>query len=524
MAARMHSRITIAQIKIWFLILVFLVISLFIYYGPTDNWSWDPSFYYAQLRSTIIDRDLDLENDIVMTWPEAPVSSSGVMRNLWPVGPGLLWSPLFMMAHLIAITLDSQQANGISEIYFAFVSAGSFIFTILGLLIIYRALRTFTDRFVSLITASLSVFATPLLFYSFHQPIMAHTTSFFASALVVFFFLSSIKGRIPLSLTGLLFGISLGLAFLTRWSGLLLGIFPLTYYLNALSKSSREDNPHQARQIFFQIAIGCGVFLLIISPQLISWSKTGNLLFSSVESGLIDHFLLPSNFFAVLFSTNRGVFFWMPLFIFAFLGFFWIKDKTIKYSSLGYLLLLTIMLGYRMDWFGGGGFGARYYIEALPVLAVGFGGFANRLTRRQPGKVILGILSVILCAHQIMLVHSVQFGIEPGWIDLNRYWQGEPLGIKFQLESAKRLIKEPLLLFTPRPSIAQNRQTLIVNLLAGVTATRDNFIQLVALAIIPVSAGLMLMLQKDVNLKTIKYFAITLIIFIFLWSGYLLAI
>ncbi len=45
------------------IILLFLVIGVFIamviFYGPTQSWAWDPSYYYAQLRSPIIDKELD---------------------------------------------------------------------------------------------------------------------------------------------------------------------------------------------------------------------------------------------------------------------------------------------------------------------------------------------------------------------------------------------------------------------------------------------------------------------------------
>lgn len=47
------------------LLVVLVLCSIFLFFGPTDNWSWDPSFYYAQLRSPIIDGDLDLSQEVI---------------------------------------------------------------------------------------------------------------------------------------------------------------------------------------------------------------------------------------------------------------------------------------------------------------------------------------------------------------------------------------------------------------------------------------------------------------------------
>ena len=63
------------------------LIGILIWYGPTDNWTWDPSFYYAQLRSPIIENDLDFRNETITTRIEMPTTATGLQGSPWPVRP-----------------------------------------------------------------------------------------------------------------------------------------------------------------------------------------------------------------------------------------------------------------------------------------------------------------------------------------------------------------------------------------------------------------------------------------------------
>ncbi len=103
--------------------LVGVLLSLLLFYGPTDNWSWDPSYYYAQLRSPIIDGDLDLRGETVPA--DLPAQTiTGLLPSQWPVGPGILWAPFFALAHLYTLVVDSASATGSTPIYVALGSAG----------------------------------------------------------------------------------------------------------------------------------------------------------------------------------------------------------------------------------------------------------------------------------------------------------------------------------------------------------------------------------------------------------------
>ncbi len=195
-------------------------------FGPTDNWSWDPSFYYAHIRSPLIERDLDFRNETKTGSIELEYTATGLQPTLWPIGPSLLWSPFFLIAHSLTLVFNPAEANGFYFPYIALVSLGSMLYGAAGLAIIYKLCRRFSGAREALIVTGLCLGATPLFFYMFRQPIMAHTTGLIATAALVYAYVKiSVEPRLH-SRSGLLFGVLLALCFLTRWQGLLMGIVP----------------------------------------------------------------------------------------------------------------------------------------------------------------------------------------------------------------------------------------------------------------------------------------------------------
>ena len=87
---------------------------MFVFFGPSDNDSWDPSYYYAQLRSPIIDHDLDLRGETNTRGTKITPTLTGLQGSSFPLGPGLLWSPLFVTAHLLTRIFMPAQADGYS--------------------------------------------------------------------------------------------------------------------------------------------------------------------------------------------------------------------------------------------------------------------------------------------------------------------------------------------------------------------------------------------------------------------------
>src|SRR3990170_6634958 len=246
---------------------------MLVFFGPTDNDAWDSSFYYAQLRSPIIDHDLNLRGETDTGGFTLAYTATGLQGSAYPLGPGLLWSPFFLTAHLITRIFLPAQADGYSFLYISLVTLGSALFWVVALYLIYRACRFFAGRRLAFLTVCLCLFASPLFFFMFRQPIMSHTTNLFASAglLLVYLFLD--ENRDLERWSGLLFGVFLGLCFLTRWSGLILAILPLLYFGSRLFSAFRSKKSLDVQSVLLQALAMAAVFLVVISPQLVFWYR-----------------------------------------------------------------------------------------------------------------------------------------------------------------------------------------------------------------------------------------------------------
>jgi len=81
--------------------------------------------YYAYLRSLVFDRDLNFKNEysyfepafsedtkpVTTTWAKGDVTRTGMVPNTFPVGPALLWSPFYLVAHFVALGLNVLGAS-----------------------------------------------------------------------------------------------------------------------------------------------------------------------------------------------------------------------------------------------------------------------------------------------------------------------------------------------------------------------------------------------------------------------------
>lgn len=501
------------------------VLIMFIFFGPTDNWMWDPSFYYAQIRSPIIDNDLDFRNETQTGGLEMNLTRTELIASPWPIGPGILWSPFFLVAHIITLILVPSRADGFSQLYISLVSIGSIFYGALGLLVIFRICRFFGDKYISILTSILCLGATPLFYYSFRQPIMAHTTNLLFSGLIVLIYLSLERNQIPIEMSGILFGVVLGLNFLTRWSGLIIGFFPLAYYLTWMQNAITKKDNSSIKSLANQLVILFISFCIIISPQLVLWFRLHNRFILIPQSAnTFVQSIIPINFLNVFFHTNRGLLFWAPFILIGFAGLFWISDKKLKIISIVYLTLLVILIGYRVDWYGGGGFGTRYFIEALPILSIGFVSLVGKYLRMHVLRWVLLVGSIILVGHQYLLMYATEHGINPGWLPLERYYQGQYIGLGFQIKSLKRLLKQPSILFLPRPFVADDRQTILVSLLSGVRDLKVYFIPGIAMFFTPLVVFGVFCFKKITRRKNVILLTILVLIYLLIWSIYLLIV
>lgn len=510
---------------IYLIILIIGIGLILLFYGPTDNWSWDPSFYYAQMRSPLIDRDLDFRNETLPPNGISDVTITGLQPSQWPIGPGLLWAPFFLVAHLLVLITHLSDSSGLSLPYVGLVSAGSALFGLIGGVITYRTCRYFGSQRLSVLSSLAAIFASPLIFYIFRQPIMAHSVSFFAAA---FLLLSSIKvlnGEIPLKWTGVILGVAVGLCGLVRWTSGLQAIIPLGVFSAFLIESWRQKDHQKIKAILVQIAVFMGIVIVTFSPQMILWYRLHHrlLIYPFVTDGFSLNKLF-TNFFNLFIHTNRGLLFWSPYLLIGLIGVFWIKDTRLKAILAIYLLGFSLLLGSWSNWYGGGGFGPRFFIETLPLAAIGFVAIFQGKMQKRYWEISLAIFFILFILHQTILLFTVEQAASLAWISLDDYFLGKPLGIAFQWNGLLNILRDPAILLTPRPFVLPDRQTLLVTLISGTTSLRTTFLPLVAIVIIPAGILISWLVVKNQNQSWIKLTAVILLVWLIIWDIILLSV
>ncbi len=451
--------------RIGLLGLALLMVALF--FGPTDNWMWDPSFYYAQLRSPLIEGDLDFRNETVIGTAELPYTVTGLQGSFWPIGPGLLWMPFFALGHVLALWIHPAWLDGFGPAYIVMVSLGSALYGMLGLFLCYRIGRHFGEPRHALIATALCLMATPLFFYMFRQPIMAHTAGLFAVAGLVLIYLELRQQPELRRDSGLLLGVGLALAFLMRWNGALLAIIPASYLGEHLLKAFKQRSGQMVGAVLIQALILGLSLVLVISPQLALWQRLyGNAFVMPQGAYFFTKTLLPINLPHILLSTNRGLIFWLPLAVFGLAGLPLIPDRIVRWTMISTIVAQIVLFAYRKDWYGGGGFGSRYFVDLLPLITIGVVCLMRRLPERRFWLIGASMLVLGLSLHQLALLFAFEHILE-GWFDPYAYREGLSLGVNWQARTWMHLLFHPLDWFGVRPYVAAERQSLATGLLTG---------------------------------------------------------
>lgn len=450
-----------------FLCATLILVTVFLFYSPTDNTSWDPSFYYAQLRAPLLDHDLNIEDEV--TPPDGIQSRTerGRIPSPWPVAPGVLWSPFFIVAHLVQL-LRGAQSDGRSLLYYAAVAGGSALYGWAGLMATFRAAQWASgeNRFwgkhgAACLSTLLVLAASPLFFYLLRQPVMAHATGFWATAFLVCALVLIESRQLPLRYSGLVVGTFLGIAIMLRRIGVVMAVIPALYAGYYLVLAWRTHDRALLRRLAQQGGIAFFATLVALLPQIAYYYQ----MFGTLGIHPVGDFGgngLPVHLVNLLVGTNRGLLFWLPLALIGFVGLLRIPSRALQLSLGGFVLVYLYGLGAWRDWYGGGGFGARYFIEILPIVGIGVAALIIPLLRSRVGQIGVIAIALFLIFQQLVLVVSA----EQGWFP-PEYGAGQPLPITFQPELMARLISEPHWWLAPRHSVLPERQSAIVTLVNG---------------------------------------------------------
>jgi hypothetical protein len=362
----------------------------------------DGVFYYAYLPALCLDHTLDLRSQY-QQYPHAWLQSywvdlnvPGRPRNWFPIGPAMLWSPFFLLGQEVAkLAGDTGTPPGYSAYQFAFVFAGTLLYALAGLLILYRILKDYFSPPVAFLSVTGIWLATFLIYYSTIDASYSHALDFFMACVVLQAWLAWRKEPERIA-RGIGLGILIALAALVRWQSLALFLFPASDLLS-LGWARRPVGPAKsfriaASRLLLISVVAVGVFFAVQNPVWKVVNGQGILSF-----GLRGDWKNPF-FWNALFSARNGLFTWTPIAWFCVAGFVLLIRREPRLASvfLVFFAFQVYISTVHGVWYGGDSYGARRLSSALPMLAFGLGAFLELAFSKRVVKLALAVIAALI--------------------------------------------------------------------------------------------------------------------------------
>ncbi len=319
----------------------------------------DGIFYFAPLRSIVVDFDLDFENEYRVLGAEPGYfqrTATGRLPNNYSVGPAVLWLPAYLIAHGLGL-LGLYRPTGFGYPYFTAVATVTAVGGFAGVVFVFRLLREYFDERAALPATLLVWLATFHVWYMIFEPSMSHA-----------FAMASVSGLLLLAHRGnggarsfFLAGAASGLVALVRWQN-------VVFVAAALAVSLAKHERPKPRDLL----LGALGFLVVFSPQLLYWKLIyGSFLLVPQGGGYVD--LGSPRIEEVLLSSRHGLLSWTPVVWLALAGLPRFVRRAPAFG--GALVVSTLLALYVnasvLDWWAGASFGSRRFDGALPFFALG---------------------------------------------------------------------------------------------------------------------------------------------------------
>jgi hypothetical protein len=396
------------------LLLLFFILSL-----PLLN-PWvrgDGVGYYAFVRAPLIQHDLNFERDYLQAnagFRERRIDKNGQLKpifrtstghldNHFSVGPAILWTPFLLLAHggvlLARAAGSSVPADGFSAPYRIAMAFATALYGFLGLLLSFRlACKYVKERWALLATVAVW-WASSLPAYMYFNPSWSHAHSAFAVALFLWYWHETREARSLRQwlILGAITGLMLSVYFANAMLLAVLVVEALRQYAAAFGATPRgEGDPSGllGRHLIF----GLTVLVCLLPTFLSRYFVYGN----AFESGYVplrEWFWRSPFFFAVLFSSNHGLFAWTPILFFATVGLivFWRRKPLVGGAFLAAVLVFYVFIACYPDWAGISSYGNRFFISLTVLFILGLSVALERFAGlfRKPGAAMMAATTVL---------------------------------------------------------------------------------------------------------------------------------
>ncbi len=392
------------DISNWAIIIILsVVLSINFYHAhwnKTENIiGHDPLSYYAYLPAAIIYNDLSLDflkedKDRLGKKFWGKQSPTGNTVIITSYGMSLLYSPFFLMAHASA-DLFGYDSNGYTKPYCFALVMSSVFYLLLGLIFLRKLLIKYFPNLIVAITLLTITLATNLLWYVTFEAAMSHVYSFGLFSIFMFLFDKWFeKKNIK---TTILIGMVLGIITLVRPTNTIIVVLFIFWKVTTWEQLMN-------RILFFlkswhHILVMIIIIFLIWIPQFVYWKFiSGSYLYYSYPDSMGFFFNNPQ-LINTMFSWRKGLLIYTPVMVFSLIGIIilYFKNKQFFYPILIYWLATWYIISSWWDWWYGGGFGMRPFIDSYCVLAFGLAAFLTWVSKLKtlPKSVLISMFVII---------------------------------------------------------------------------------------------------------------------------------
>jgi hypothetical protein len=349
----------------------------------------DALHHYVQLRSPVFDGDLHFRNDYIRLyglqggepgtgWVYEDTPTAHV-RNLMPVGPAILWLPLFLIvtaaASLANLAGGAIAVDGYGRLFQATAGFSGIAAATMGVWLTWRACGFLFSARASAWAALVLWVSSSAVYYSLVSPTYSHAASLLATSAFWYAWIRTGQGRsttnyqLPTS-NGTkryaLLGVCAGIAALMRWQDAIL-LAPVALDLLVNVRTGKYRLPQAARLGIVAFAAAAVAFI----PQMIVWMVLYGQPLALPQGAGFMRWTEPA-LWSVLFSDWHGLFTWTPVVAVALIGLMPLARKhgTLAAGAILFLALSWYVNAAVADWWAGEAFGSRRFVSCFPVFAL----------------------------------------------------------------------------------------------------------------------------------------------------------
>ena len=348
------------------------------------------------------------------------IGAEGHTINKYYSGTALLQLPFFLATHAYCM-LGGAPPDGYSEPYRYMVTVAGLFYLLLGLLACNALMQMFeVNAFGRSVVLMAMVFGSNLFYYAVVEPGMSHVYSFAVVAGFALFakrYFISPQGKY-LVVAGLLLGV---IVLIRPVNGLI--VLALPFLASHSQKLISAVVGLGKKPLALAGALAC--FAAVVFIQLIIYRiSTGHFWVYSYGGEQLD--LTHPHLWDILFSYRKGLFLYTPFYLLSVLSvavFFWRKQWWLGSWYLVFFVGVSYVLSTWWNWWYGGSFSGRVFVEYLPILVLPLAIFLGQVRNWWARLLMVLALVIVVGLCQFQTYQYRYFIIHWENMTKEKYWE-----------------------------------------------------------------------------------------------------